>query len=225
MILRDNMSMKYVLFFAVAILAVACGNKSKANESDTDSLNKEVTATDSLATQADGVEAAPDDLWTEDAVKAGVKKMYDMLNLMYREDRINLKMMDENFCTGYYIALAHAIAEYDKNAKGDMRFFGDEEGYRWLTDLSAPLTIEKITAELLTGNMARAQVKFKTNDEDEKGAITLDLWMENGQWRVNNFLEPEVFGTEGYIGMMEKYASEHNIHVKDNEPTEGAPTM
>ena len=225
MILRDNMSMKYVLFFAVAILAVACGNKSKANESDTDSLNMEVTATDSLATQADGVEAAPDDLWTEDAVKADVRKMYNMLNLMHREKRIDLRMMDENFCTGYYIALAHAIAEYDKNAKGDMRFFGDEEGYRWLTGLSAPLTIEKITAELLTGNMARAQVKFKTNDEDEKGAITLDLWMENGQWRVNNFLEPEVFGTEGYIVMMEKYASEHNIHVKDNEPTEGAPTM
>lgn len=223
MILRESFRLSHVLLIAVALLTVSCGNKTKTNDTDTDSLNKEA-ATDSLAAQADSVETAPADLWTVDAVKADIKKMYDRLNQMAKAGNINLHQMDEEFCTGYYLQLTHAIAAHDANAKGDMRFYGDEEGYRWMTDQSAPFTIEKIHAELLTGNMARAQVSLKTNSpEDEKGFMVLDLWMEGGRWRVNNFIEPEVFGNEGYISMMEKYARDNHIAIEENEPTEGAP--
>lgn len=223
--LREMAGIRYIGVIALTLLIVSCGNKTKADESDADSLNEVSAPADSLALQADGVEdIAPTDLWTEDAVKADVKKMYDRLNQMAKAGKINLTQMDEEFCTGYYLHVSQAIAAHDANARGDMRFYGDGEGYRWLTDLAAPLTIEKINAELLTGNMARAQVSFKTDPkEEQKGFMALDLWMENGHWRVNNFDEPEAFGTGGYLGMMEKYVSDNNIHVDEDEPTEGAP--
>lgn len=219
--LRDSLSMKYVLLSAVALLVLACGNKTKTSETDTDTLSKEVVET--LAAQADGVEAAPADLWTEDAVKADIKKMYDRLNQMAKAGSIDLRQMDEEFCTGYYLQLAHAIAAHDANAKGDTRFYGDEEGYRWMTAAAAPFVITDLKAELLTGNMARAHVKLKTEDDEDAKYMALDLWMEGGRWRVNNFDEPEAFGTGGYIGMMEKYARDNHIAIEEEEPTEGAP--
>ena len=69
----------------------------------------------------------------------------------------------------------------------------------------------------------RSDPKFADEQEGHNFMI-LELWMENGRWRVNNFDAPEAFGKGGYLNMMETYARENNIPLEDDEePTEGAP--
>ena len=221
--------MKKLMILAAAVLmSAACGNKTNSGKDATDSLsNDTINKVDSLAAQADGVEAAPADLWTEDAVKQHVRQMYDRLN--EKAAYIDFNKMDEEFCTGYYLGLKRNIAKHDENAKGDMRFMGDEGGYRWMVGVGAPLEIVMLEADLIGGNEARARVKFKIDpkfaDEQEgHNFMILELWMENGRWRVNNFDAPEAFGKGGYLNMMETYARENNIPLEDDEePTEGAP--
>ncbi len=219
-----------MIFAAAAFFFAACGNKTNGGADGADSLsNDTINKAEALGAQADGVEAAPADLWTEDAVKLHVRQMYDRLNELVNTASFNLNQMDEEFCTGYYLSVKHNIALHDANAKGDMRFYGDEGGYRWWVGVGAPLKIASLEAELLTGNQARAVVSFKIDPkfiDEQKGhdTMTLELWMENGRWRVNNFFVPETFGDCGYLGMMEAYSREHNIPLEsDDEPTEGAP--
>ena len=208
-----------ILISAAAFVWAACSNQTKQgnNAAQADSLSNDTTAVANA-----GTTNVADDLWTEDAVKAQVRKMYDRLNEMNKADEIDLSKMDEEFCTGYYRGLSQRIAQYDKeHAQGDMFFWGDE-GYHWIPNAAIPITILSVKAELLTGDMARAQVKLKPAEEDGSeeengGAMTLELWMENGRWCVNNFLEPEAYGSNGYLGLMEDYARTHDIPLEDED--------
>lgn len=168
------------------------------------------------AAQADGVEAPPADLSSVEAVEADVRKMYERRNQMVEAGSINLGDLDKAFCTSYYLGLKRNIAKHDEHATGDMRFFGDETGERWLTGAFAPLEIESIKAELLSGDQAKATVRFKIIDKfadymKDVNSMTLFLWLENGHWRINNFEQPNIFYEEGYLGMMESYARKNKI--------------
>lgn len=197
--------MKKVLLFISAVLMLsACGNKTSQG-SDNDSTE--------LADSVVGI--APAELWTEEAVEARIRKMYDRLNDMDKNGVINIVTLEDEFCSSYYLNLRNAIHKAIKDATGDDRmFFGDEEGYRFLAGMATPLEIESIKAELLTGNMAQAQVRFKGADE-ENGFMRLELDMENDEWRVSNFDQPEAFGPGGIMKIMYDFANEHGIKFED----------
>ena len=208
--------MKKVLF-SIAIVAVvammaSCGGKTaKGGDNDSTAL------ADSTVT------AVPAELWTVEAVEAQVRKMYDRLNDMDKNGIINIVTLEDEFCSSYYLNLRNAIHKAIKDATGDdQMFFGDEEGYRFLAGMSAPLEIESIKTDLLTGNTAQAQVRFKGADE-ENGFMRLELDLENGAWRVKNFDQPEVFGSGGILKIMEYFALEHGISYGVTDPAEGAP--
>ena len=101
-------------------------------------------------------------------------------------------------------------------------FFGDEEGYRFLAGMATPLIIDTIKVDLLTGDMAQAQVRFNGADE-ENGFMRLELDLEDGAWRVKNFDQPEAFGPGGILKIMEDFAHEHGISYEETESAEGAP--
>ena len=201
--------MKKVLF-SIAIVAViatmaSCGSKT-AKGGDNDS-----TAVADSAVIDSTVVAAPAELWTEEAVEAQIRKMYDRLNDMDKNGVINITTLENEFCSSYYLNLRNAIHEAIKDATGDDRmFFGDEEGYRFLAGMATPLEIESIKADLLTGDMAQAQVRFKGADE-ENGFMRLELDLEDGAWHVKNFDQPEAFGPGGILKIMEDFAHEHGI--------------
>ena len=154
---------------------------------------------------------APTELWTEEAVETQIRKMYDRLNDMDKNGVINIVTLEDEFCSSYYLNLRNAIHNAIKDATGDDRmFFGDEEGYRFLAGMATPLEIELIKVDLLTADMAQAQVRFKGADE-ENGFMRLELDLENGAWRVKNFDQPEAFGPGGILKMMEDFAREHGI--------------
>ena len=199
--------MKKVLFFiaisAMVATMVSCGNKT-AKGSDNDST----AIADSIVTE---VPAESAELWTEEAVETQIRKMYDRLNDMDKNGVINITTLEDEFCSSYYLNLRNAIHKAIKDATGDdQMFFGDEEGYRFLAGMATPMEIESIKADLLTGDMAQAQVRFKGADE-ENGFMRLELDLENGAWRVKNFDQPEAFGPGGILKIMEDFAHEHGI--------------
>ena len=199
--------MKKVLFFiaisAMVATMVSCGNKT-AKGGDNDST----AIADSIVTE---VPAESAELWTEEAVEAQIRKMYDRLNDMDKNGVINITTLEDEFCSNYYLNLRNAIHKAIKDATGDdQMFFGDEEGYRFLAGMATPMEIESIKVDLLTGDMAHAQVRFKGADE-ENGFMRLELDLENGAWRVKNFDQPEAFGPGGILKIMEDFAHEHGI--------------
>ena len=197
-----NKKFRITLVMTLAWLIASCGNKT-AQGGDNDST--------AVADSAVAVATAPAELWTVEAVEAQVRKIYDRLNDMDKNGIINVRQLEDEFCTSYYLGLRDAISKAMENVKGDGRmFFGDEEGYRFLAGLGTPLEIETIKADLLPGDMAQAQVRFKGADE-ENGFMRLELDFENGQWRVKNFDQPEAFGPGGYLKIMEDFAGEHGI--------------
>ena len=201
-----------IAIVAVVATMVSCGNKT-AKGSDNDST----------AVADSAVATATVELWSEEAVEAQIRKMYDRLNEMGRKGEINIAKLEDEFCSGFYLNLRNAISKAIKGATGDdQMFFGDEEGYRFFAGMSTPMEIESIKADLLTGDMAQAQVRFKGADE-ENGFMRLELDLENGAWRVKNFDQPEAFGSGGILKMMEDFAREHGISYEETEPVKGAP--
>ena len=210
------MDMKKVLFSIAIVFVVtamvSCGSKT-AKGGDNDST----AVADSMATTS----AA--ELWTEEAVEAQIRKMYDRLNEMGQKGEINITKLEDEFCSSYYLNLRNAIHKAIEGATGDdQMFFGDEEGYRFFAGMSTPMEIENIKADLLTGDMAQAQVRFKGADE-ENGFMRLELDLENGAWRVKNFDQPEAFGPGGILKIMEDFALEHGISYEESVPA-GAST-
>ena len=210
------MDMKKVLL-SIAIVTVittmvSCGNKT-AKGSDNDST----------AVADSAVATATVELWSEEAVEAQIRKMYDRLNEMGKKGEIDISALEDEFCSGFYLNLRNSIHKAIKGATGDdQMFFGDEEGYRFFAGMSTPMEIESIKADLLTGDMAQAQVRFKGADE-ENGFMRLELDLENGAWRVKNFDQPEAFGPGGILKMMIDFALEHGIKHIGPEPAKGAP--
>ena len=199
---------KFILSIAIVTVVatmVSCGNKTaKGGDNDSTAVADSVV-TDSVVT------TTTVEVWSEEAVEAQIRKMYDRLNEMDKKDGINISALENEFCSSYYLNLRNAIRKAVQDATGDDRmFFGDEEGYRFLAGMATPLEIEKIKVDLLTGDMAQAQVRFKGADE-ENGFMRLELDLENGAWRVKNFDQPEAFGPGGILKIMEDFAREHGI--------------
>ena len=204
--------LNFAILVAIGTMA-ACGSKT-AKGGDNDS-----TAQADSAVQT----AAQTDLWTEEAVEAQIRKIYDRINEMNKQGSVDISQLEDEFCSSYFLDLRNAIAKHDEQAKGDMRFMGDE-GYHWLLGLKLPMKIDKINCELLTEDQAGANVFFEGREEEDdratNGYIHLLLWLEDGQWRINNFEEPEIYGPSGYLGKLEEYVRENDILTSH---TEGAP--
>ena len=206
--------MKKVVF-SIAIVAVvatmaSCGSKT-AKGGDNDSTAVLSEQSDQVGVADSTVASAPEELWTVEAVETQVRKIYDRLNDMDKNGIVNIRGLEDEFCSSYYLGLRNAISKSLTEAMGDDSFFmADREGYRFYAGMKTPLEVETVKADLLTGDMAQAQVRFKGADE-ENGFMRLELDFENGQWRVKNFDQPEVFGPGGYLKIMEDFAGEHGI--------------
>ena len=216
--------MKKVVF-SIAIVAVvatmaSCGSKTpKGGDNDSTAVLSEQS--DQVGVADSTVASAPEELWTVEAVETQVRKIYDRLNDMDKNGIVNIRQLEDEFCTSYYLGLRNAISKSLIDAMGDDHMFlGDEEGYRFFAGMGTPLEIETIKADLLTGDMAQAQVRFKGADE-ENGFMRLELDFENGQWRVKNFDQPEAFGPGGYLKIMQDFAGEHGISYEGIASSKG----
>ena len=201
---------KYFAIAAAAVVMASCGSNSKSGTGE---------EADSVEVARVEAAAANSELWSEEVVEKQVREMFSVLNDQYEKDGYtDCSALDIQYCTKYYLSLVSRIREYDIDAVGDMRFMGDE-GWHWSFGIVPPYTVENVKVDLLSGDQAQAQVRLVSagvgkaaDDEDEYTAgTTMILWLEDGQWKINNWLDPEVYADNGYLGMMEDYIRENNI--------------
>ncbi len=201
---------KYFAIAAAAVVMASCGSNSKSRTGE---------EADSVEVARVEAAAANSELWSEEVVEKQVREMFSVLNDRYEKDGYtDCSALDIQYCTKYYLSLVSRIREYDIDAVGDMRFMGDE-GWHWSFGIVPPYTVENVKVDLLSGDQAQAQVRLVSagvgkaaDDEDEYTAgTTMILWLEDGQWKINNWLDPEVYADNGYLGMMEDYIRENNI--------------
>ena len=169
------------------------------------SVEAEIAENESLETQADGVDAAPDDEWTEEAVAMQIRRYFDAVNKTFAEGSgLNPFDLDKNYYTAYWNEIYDAVNEKESHVETvEQRFFVDD--FHWTAGLQTPIEVKDIKVELLTGNMAEAVFTLveTAHDFSMKAILTLDY--EQDAWRISNWLEKSNDSSDSMLVRMEKY--------------------
>ena len=169
------------------------------------SVEAEMAEEESVKGVADGVDAAPDEDWTEEAVAKQIRKYFDAVNKTFDEGSgLNPFDLDKNYYTAYWNEIYEAVNEKEATVdSAEKRFFVDD--FHWTGGLETPLEVKNIKVELLTGNMAEAEFILveKVHNFSMKAILALDY--EQGEWRINNWLPDDKNISESTLVKMEKY--------------------
>lgn len=190
--------MKKLTFIIIAAIGLAaCGNKTNGNSDSTDSTATDSTMakTTSLATSdadelvADGVDVAPADQWTEEAVAQQIKTIYAEVSQTYAPSKDGMENntdLDGMFCTQSFNELQRQIRVINAKKQSDSRRFENEQ-IRWTYGMDTPVTPKNIKVELLTGNIAEATFELHSGEQWMYTKLTLD-WEDN-QWKIRSWNE------------------------------------
>lgn len=160
---------------------------------------------ESAEPQYDGVEAAPEKDWAEEAVARQVRKYFDAVNKTFTEGSgLNPFDLDKNFYTAYWNEVYDAVNEKESNvATVEERFFIDD--FHWTAGMETPIEVKNIKVKLLTGNMAEAALTLVDKTHGFRQNETLALDYEQGEWRISNWLEKSDDRSDSMLVRMEKY--------------------
>ena len=186
--------MTFIVMTASMMLITSCnlGNKPDADAENTDSLSANTdtpTASDDPAMEADGVNVAPEDQWTEEAVTRQLKKIYAEVSKAYASSGDGMENntdLDGMFCTKDFNELQRQIRVINAKKKADDRRFENEQ-IRWTYGMDVPVTPQNIKVELLTGNMAEATFELHSGEQWMYTKLTFD-WEDN-QWKIRSWSE------------------------------------
>lgn len=184
--------MKKLFIFVAALVMAACGSKTGSNASDVDSI-----AQDSVLT-AD----AEADL--KKAVEAQLQTIFSKLREMDASGNgINISELDKQFCSEEFLSLQKAVFEKSEKATSPEQAFSDE-GWRWFPDISAAQTVDSVSVKLI--GQDRAEAKFRLTDKRGfKAHQHLVMLLENGQWKIHNWIDAEAFPEGNYLDWMKHY--------------------
>ena len=189
-------------WFVIAIAALsvcvmaACGkkgsSKDKEEKDDTEMVEDEddEELEEADLELADGVTAAPKEDWTEEAVADVIKKAYEDVNIIYgpREDDLEPNLdLYAMYCSQDFNGFVNRVRSIDaqKNDINDCYF--SEEDLTWNYWGEGSVKPENIHVTLLTGDMAEAT--FQLTHGEEWLQTKVSLYYENGQWRINDWLQ------------------------------------
>ena len=170
-----------------------------------DSLFDEENFTDDSDLSANGVEVAPDDQWSEEAVARQIKKIYAEVSKAYALSQDGLENnidLDGMFCTKDFNDLQRQIRIINTKKTSGKRF--EREDIRWTYGLDVPVTPQNIKVELVTGNMAEATFELSSGEQWMHTKLTLD-WEDN-QWKIRSWNEVGDNSSD-HITEMDKYVS------------------
>ena len=185
---------KLTYFFVAAtlMLTTSCnlGNKADANAENTDSLKadtlvKSTEVADEPEMLADGVDTAPEDQWTEEAVEKQLKKIYAEVSKAYASGKESNTDLDGMFCTADFNELQRQVRVINTKKSSNKRF--ENEQIRWTYGLDLPVTPKNIKVNLLTGNIAEATFELSSGEQWMYTKLTLD-WEDN-QWKIRTWNE------------------------------------
>ena len=169
--------------------------------------SEEEARTESLSEEAqpDGVTAAPENDWTEEAVAKQIRKYFDAVNKTFAKgSNLNPFDLDEEYYTAYWNEVYDAVNEKESHvATAEERFFVDD--FHWTAGMDTPLEVKNIKVELLTGDSAEAVITLVEKDHGFSQKAVLSLDYERGAWRISNWLEKSHDPEDSMLVKMEKY--------------------
>ena len=74
--------------------------------------------------------------------------------------------------------------------------FEGDHGHHWTAGIATPIFVDSLKAELMSNEQAQAEVWLKDSC-DNRGYMELELYLENGAWKIHNWIDTDVypFGT------------------------------
>lgn len=181
-----------LVFVVGAMAMVACsGNKVQGGEAETaaapvDSLVKPIEASEMSEARP---KAKSPNLSTTSAVEKQIHACFDDVNQMAASDGIDISLLDNKYCSKDYLELKDNLEK--KIQKGEVMFEGDE-GRHWTAGIATPIIVDSLKAELLTREQAQAEVWLK-DSSDNRGYMELVLYLENGAWKIHNWIDADVY--------------------------------
>lgn len=189
-------------FFIIAIatlslcVMVSCGkkgSKDKDEKDDTemveDESDDEEPSEDDLD-YADGVNSAPEEDWTEEAVADAIRKAYKEANLIYapREDDLEPNIdVYAMYCSDGFNEILNKVRAIDAQQDNFDNCFLSGQDLTWNYWGEGSVKPENIQVTLLTGDMAEAS--FQLTHGQEWMQTKVSLYYENGHWRINDWLQ------------------------------------
>lgn len=154
---------------------------------------------------SDGVEAAPHEDWTEEAVAGQIRKYFDAVNETFAEgSNQNPFDLDKRFYSTYWNEVYDAVNDKESNVTSvEERLFVDD--LHWTAGMETPLEARDIKVELLTGTTAEATLTLVDVGHGSRQKVILSLDYERGIWRISNWLEKSHDPSESILVKMEKY--------------------
>ncbi|MBO4673964.1 MAG: hypothetical protein J5616_06415 [Bacteroidaceae bacterium] len=146
----------------------------------------EARTADEPQMQADGVDVAPADQWTEDAVAQQLKKIYAEVSKVYAPSKDGMENntdLDAMFCTKDFNEVQCQVRAINAKKSSGKRFERDD--IRWTYGMDVPVTPKNIKVDLLTGNTAEATFELSSGEQWMYTKLTLD-W-EDGQWKIRSW--------------------------------------
>jgi len=129
------------------------------------------------------------DLWTTSAVEAQIRACYAEVNKMAAGEGVNVEALDSKYCSKDFLELKTHLSQ--KVQKGEVVFQGDD-GYHWTADITTPIIIDSVKAELLSREQAQAEVWLK-DEHDKIGYLELALYLEDGAWKIHNWIDTDIY--------------------------------
>ena len=199
-----------IIITAVTVgMMASCGSKNtsekNADEEATELIDEDDDDDEAADELADGVDAAPEEDWTEEAVAEQIRKIYAGVNAAFaKQDNGSEANTDlfGKYCSEHWNeVMAQVRAKNNKLSDPSERRF-ENERMIWNYWGEGQVEPKDIHVLLTTGDMAEATLTLAHGDE----WMHTKLWLfyEDGQWRINDWLEVGD-SSEGLLGEMEKF--------------------
>lgn len=218
------MMKRIVLGLMAATLMMACGG-DKAQDGEAEATAGPVDSVVRMKTvkqKKPAPKKREPNLWTVSAVESQISSYFAEVNRMAAEDVIDIDMLDDKYCSRDFLTLKRQLEK--KIQKGEVMFEGDQ-GHHWTAGLATPITVDSLTAELLTRDQAQAEV-WLIDENQNRGYMELTMYLEDGAWKVHNWIDTDVypFGAlfnwmqnvfDGYTDDEEVDDETENNHIND----------
>ncbi len=195
--------MKKLFCIFAAILPLMLTDNSLSGTKHVNSFSDGI---DGMFSGATAHAATAADQWTEEAVVARVREIYQRVKEEFTKDVVRLAILDSLFCAKDYKELYQKVRKIEKGKFFDKLCFIE---YRpWDLGLVTPIKVTNIRPKLLTGDMAEVFFDLAETNGTATTTVGWVLYLEDGVWKVHDFLS----APGDYNGMwdrMSNYVEKH----------------
>jgi len=180
---------KLFLSVVIALTCVACGNKKASNVPAEEVKTADSTIVENI--DSTGIKI-------QEEVENQLQTVFAKLKEMNASDEgINTSTLEKMFCSEGFLRQMQEVKDVCKNPRSSEDIFTDE-GWHWFPGIGVAETVDSIMVETMQENKAEAKIRL-TDKQGNKARQHLVLVKENGQWKIDNWIDPEAYYEGSYI--------------------------